>query len=346
MALGVAGPYLSTQYAYTGSQSLVVSGTSSGGHRRRVRGNARQFVHGIGLRDDPGNADRQRDGLLEIVFLQLVGQPDRFASTAPNSITILTASSAAGGPLAGSVGNPGWNHFYTTAVAPAGAAYMEAQVETYGWAGEQRGLLRRRRTRADPRRALRVLPSSNAASISNSGTLTVGPANTVTVSGTFTQTSTGTLDLQLGGAPSTGELRLRQRHRAAATLAGTLKADVVNGYSPATTDTFTPIEFASETGSFATERCPAARVTSSPPPSASRTSRSAPPRPRCSPPPSMRRRACTPSRPTCWASTWPTGTRTPGRPRPQQMLTAAGLDIYRFPGGSAADDFHFNIADN
>ena len=52
--------------------------------------------------------------------------------TAPNSVAVLTASSAAGGPLAGSVGNKGWNHFYTTAVAPAGTAYMEAQVETAG----------------------------------------------------------------------------------------------------------------------------------------------------------------------------------------------------------------------
>ena len=28
------------------------------------------------------------------------------------------------------------------------------------------------------------------------------------------------------------------------------------------------------------------------------------------------------------------------------MAAAAGLDIYRFPGGSAADDFHFNVANN
>ena len=28
------------------------------------------------------------------------------------------------------------------------------------------------------------------------------------------------------------------------------------------------------------------------------------------------------------------------------MVTAAGLDIYRFPGGSASDDFHFNVANN
>ena len=30
----------------------------------------------------------------------------------------------------------------------------------------------------------------------------------------------------------------------------------------------------------------------------------------------------------------------------QQMTAAAGLNEFRFPGGSAADDFHFNVADN
>ena len=30
----------------------------------------------------------------------------------------------------------------------------------------------------------------------------------------------------------------------------------------------------------------------------------------------------------------------------QQMATAAGLEMYRFPGGSAADDCHFNVANN
>ena len=30
----------------------------------------------------------------------------------------------------------------------------------------------------------------------------------------------------------------------------------------------------------------------------------------------------------------------------QSMVEAAGLNIYRFPGGSASDDFHFNVADN
>ena len=128
--------------------------------RRGVRGNARQLVHDIGLRDDPESADRQRDGLLEFVLLQLVEHPDQLLRRAPNSIAILTASSATGGPLAGSVGNQGWNHFYTTAVAPSGTAYVEAQVETY--AG-RRGHRRSTSTISNldrPRRAPKVLPTS------------------------------------------------------------------------------------------------------------------------------------------------------------------------------------------
>ncbi len=72
----------------------------------------------------------------------------------------------------------------------------------------------------------------------------------MTVGGAFLQTSTGTLDVQLGGGPSTGNFGLVNVSGAAA-LAGTLKTDIVNSYSPATTDSFTPIEFASESGSFA-----------------------------------------------------------------------------------------------
>ncbi len=85
--------------------------------------------------------------------------------------------------------------------------------------------------------------------------ITVGPSNTITTGGTFTQASTGTLDIQLGGAPSSGSFRFRQRN-GAATLAGTLKSDIVYGYTPSTTDSFTPIEFASESGTFATYSLP------------------------------------------------------------------------------------------
>ena len=184
-----------------------------------------------------------------------------------------------------------------------------------------------------------------AGSIANGGTLTVGPANTVTISGTFTQTSTGTLDLQLGGAPSTGSFGLVNAAGAAA-LAGTLRSEIVNGYSPTTTDTFTPMGFASRSGSFAQETLPSgpgyrfnAAVTFT------NVVLSAAP--------------TTPLTATVNASTalHPVTTNLLGinstywdseavTVQTQEMATAAGLDIYRFPGGSASDDFHFNVADN
>src|SRR6516162_7032826 len=53
----------------------------------------------------------------------------------PNSVTILTSNSAAGGPIAGSVGNQGWNFFSTTAVAPANAAKVNFVLETGAYTG-------------------------------------------------------------------------------------------------------------------------------------------------------------------------------------------------------------------
>jgi autotransporter-associated beta strand protein len=182
-----------------------------------------------------------------------------------------------------------------------------------------------------------------AGSISNSGTLSIGPANTVTIDGGFSQASTGTLDIQLGGGPSTGSFGF-VNVSGAATLAGTLKADVVNGYAPSTTDTFTPVEFASETGSFAAETMPSGTgyafnaavtftnlVIGAAPTTALTATVNAATTPH----------AATTNLLGINLVYWDTET-----PQTGQMLTAAGLDIYRFPGGSAADDYHFNNADN
>ena len=186
---------------------------------------------------------------------------------------------------------------------------------------------------------------TTASSLSNSGTITVNPGETVT-SGTFSQTSTGTLDIQLGGAPSSGDFGLLNV-TGLATLGGTLKADLVSGYSPSTTDTFTPIEFAQRVGDlfqlFASQRfgLPVHR---------SRHVYEC--RDQCRPHDAgqLHDQCATPTspppRPTCWASIWSTGTNQPGTAQTQQMVTAAGLELYRFPGGSGSDDFHFNVANN
>ena len=211
-----------------------MSGADSG-VSRAVHGNARQLVHGIGLRDDLGNqsADRQRDGLLEFAVLRFVGHPDQFLRRAEFDYH---------------------SHRLQRDGRPAGRQRGQSGVEPFLHDG--RRAVGRRLRRGASRHLFRrgtaggsvycddvaLGPSAagpsnfTAGSISNSGTLTVGPTNTVTIGGAFTQTSTGTLDVQLGGAPSTGSFGF-VNVSGAATLAGTLKADIVYGYSPSTTDT-------------------------------------------------------------------------------------------------------------
>src|ERR1700676_1066604 len=53
----------------------------------------------------------------------------------PNQIVVLSGSSATGGPLPGSVGGEGWNHFFTTAAAPGNAATVKVQLTTYSGGG-------------------------------------------------------------------------------------------------------------------------------------------------------------------------------------------------------------------
>ena len=162
---------------------------------------------------------------------------------------------------------------------------------------------------------------------------------------TFTQASTGTLDVQFGGAASSGEFGLIDI-AAGACMAGTLKSDLVYGYTPATTDTFTPIEFASETGGFANYSLPSnstyrfagavtfSNVVISAAPAASATATI-----------------------SASAGAHPVTTNLLGinlafwddklvTSPTEQAVTAAGLTQYRFPGGSASDDFHFNVANN
>ena len=231
---------LSTQYAYTGSQSLDLSGLGYTAVQLVAATAGNSYTTSV-YAMTPAALTGSAAVYLNLYFFNSSYSQITTADTTPNTLTMLTASSATGGPLAGSVGTPGWNHFYTTAVAPAGTAYMEAQVETYGCAATAAVYFDDLTLGPTPAGAT---GSSKlvATSISNSGTLSVGPANTVTISGTFAQTSTGTLDIQLGGGPSSGDFGL-VNVSGAATLAGTLKADIVNGYSPSTTDTFTSIEF-------------------------------------------------------------------------------------------------------
>ena len=254
-------------------------------------------------------------------------------------------SSATGGPLAGSVGNQGWNHFTLTDVAPANAATVDAVVEAGAFGSPGTGTVYWDALKFGPTAAGKS--NFTAAGISAiCGAITVGPTNTVTSNGTFTQTSTGSLDIQLGGAASTGDFG-SVSSTGAASFAGTLKSDLLYGYIPTATDTFTPILYPSETGSFASLQMPGATgvqlaaattftnvtIAAAPtaPVQASINTSSASP---VLHPVSTNLLGVNLA---WWDIALPT-TQT------QQLVQAAGLQAYRFPGGSSSDDYHFNTA--
>ena len=229
-------------------------------------------------------------------------------------------------------------------MAPAGAATggsgrYHPDRHRHRW---RIGLLGRCPVRALRPGLVRVLGSS----ISNSGTITVGPSITVSTGGTFTQTQAERWTFNSAGAPSSGafgfvnvsrrgdagrhtqigpRLRLHaldDRHLHSRSSSPAIRAPLPiyslpssSTYQFAGAVTFTNVVISA---------APATAVTS-----------------------------------TINANTnvdavatnllginlayWDdqlTTTQT------QQMVTAAGLNLYRFPGGSASDDFHFNVSDN
>ena len=332
--------YLSNEYAYTGAQSLVVSGSNSAngtnaGIIQQTAATAGETyvasVYAMTPASSPLSGAVQAS--LQVIFYS--SSDTQIGST--DSLTMFSPPCATGGPLAGSVGNQGWNHFYMTAFAPSGTAFASALIELYA-AGTASGSVF-----CDDLEFGTAASQLAAATIFNSGTLSVGPANTVTVGGAFLQTSMGTLDVQLGGEPSTGNFGLVNISGSAA-LAGTLKADVVDSYALATTDTFTPIEFASESGSFANLTLPSgsgyqfhASVTftnvmvgAAPTTALTATVNAST---------TLHAAAANLLGVNMLDSDSDVATT-----QTEQMTAAAGIDIYRIPGGSGSDDYHFNVA--
>jgi hypothetical protein len=86
--------------------------------------------------------------------------------------------------------------------------------------------------------------------LNNLGSLVIGTGVTVGVGGNYTQGSAASLDCHLGGAGAGqfGSLAVT----GTATLDGTLKATLVNGYVPHSGDTIPVLTFASRSGDFAT----------------------------------------------------------------------------------------------
>lgn len=335
--------YLSTQYAYTGSQSLVISGQNSGVSQAFTVTPGAGYTLSVYAMSPAGNPlSGNIGGEIQLLFFDSSGtQLSSFSP--PNQIVVLNGSSATGGPLAGSVGNQGWNHFSTTVTAPATAATVRVQMATYSGGGTFGGAVYFDAVKFGP--AATGPSQLTSGSLTNNGTIIVGPTNKITVSGAFTQSSTGALDVQLGGAPSTN-VAGAMAVAGAATLGGTFKSELLYGYTPSTTDSFTTVTYASETGTFASYVLPSgAGYTIAAAPSFTNVLVSAAPTAAVT----TTVNAATILHPVATNllginSTWWDSAAVSSQT--QQMAMAAGFKLYRFPGGSSSDEYHFNISNN
>ncbi|HVA50299.1 MAG TPA: DUF4214 domain-containing protein [Pirellulales bacterium] len=90
---------------------------------------------------------------------------------------------------------------------------------------------------------------NTAGDFANSGSLTLGGA--LAVGGNFTQTSAGTLDVQIGGSPTSGNFG-QVAVTGSATLAGNFNVSLVNSFTPVAGQDYPVLKYTSATGSFAT----------------------------------------------------------------------------------------------
>ena len=337
--------YVSTQFAHTGAQSLQQYGPNSGVLESFAVTPGVSYTGTVYAMTPGDNELTGPEGaFLQVMYYDANGNLIS-SYTPPNSVEILNSASATGGKLTGSVGNQRWNDFSTTTVAPADAATVNFVLETgayTGLPGTAGGAVFWDDPQFGPTAA--KASTASAVNITNNGTINIGAGDTVAASGTFTQTKTGTLDIQLGG-PLASRLYGTLSSAGVARLDGTLKAALASSYTPALTDGFNVVTYPRVTGTFATYKLP----------SGSNFSFAAAVNP------TYVGLGAVPTRPATTVNTgavlgavstnmlgvnlawWDDQLTTA---QTQQMVAAAGLTAFRFPGGSSSDDYHFNVSSN
>jgi hypothetical protein len=337
--------YLSTQYAHTGAQSLQESGPNSGVLESFSVTPGVSYTGTVYAMTPANNPLTGPEGaFLQVIFYDANGKQISPYSP-PNSVTLLTSASTPGGPIPGSVGNQGWNFFSTTAVAPSNAATVNFVLETGAYTGRPGtagGAVFWDDAQFGPTAVNGAKVS--AGSLSNSGTITLGAGAGVTSAGTFTQAKSGTLTVQLGGAPASG-LYGSLSAAGSATLGGTLQAKLVNGYTPSIGDGFVVVHYASATGNFSAFKLPSGSgYAFAPAVNPTYVGMSTLPAPLSATVNTSSVVGPVSTNMLGVNLTWWDDKLTTGQT--QQMVQAAGLDAFRFPGGSSSDDYHFNVAAN
>jgi hypothetical protein len=326
--------YVSTAYAHTLSQSLVESGSNAGVDQ------SFSVTPGVGYSGSAWALDPSTANLTgaQGLFYNLsfsdaggntIGSPSVF-------IPLVTANSAL---------NTWINSKTGILVAPANAvkANLYIQIGPYsGLSGTSGGSAYLDDVAFGPTAVNSA--SVTATSISNSGNIGIGAGDVVSATGAFTQTGTGNLSSLLGG-PAASNLYGSLTAGGAATLAGTLSATVAGSYSPSVNDGFNLLSYASLTGGFSSIQLPSSGsytfqssvnptyVGISALPTSLSTTISA----------STKGATATNNLVGVNIDYWDNLLTTP---QTQSMVEAAGLSLFRFPGGSASDDFHFNVANN
>ncbi len=324
--------YVSTAYAHSGSESLLESGSSGVQQSIAVAAGVTYSASVYALTPASNRITGDQGAFLQLVFTNASGG----TLTAGQAwVTALSSSSMAGTWIKSSVNE----------TAPAGAVslIMYLQAGPYnGNTGTAGGLAYLDDAVLGP---LAINGAAlRAASVTNSGTINIGGGDVVSTTGAFAQTASGNLITQLGG-PAAGGFYGSVTSGAPASLAGTFQCVVYGGYTPTISDGFSVITYPGESGSFSSVKLASASGyqfadTFSPTYfgiSALPVTLSATVNAGTSIAASTNNLVGVN---TAWWDDQLTTTQT------QQMVQAAGLHLYRLPGGSSADDFHFNVAHN
>jgi predicted chitinase len=88
--------------------------------------------------------------------------------------------------------------------------------------------------------------------LTNAGSITLGDGSTLSAPGGYTQTSTGSLNIQIGEPPMMPQVARFSSEGAEISLAGTLAATYVNGFSPTNGQSFLLIDSGPRIGAFDT----------------------------------------------------------------------------------------------
>jgi hypothetical protein len=333
--------YVSTTFAHSDAQSLQQSGANSGVNDTvPVTPGVSYTASAYAMTPSTSKLTGPEGAFLNFFFYNASG-----TQIGSKSVTVLNSNSAAGGPIAGTVGAQGWNYFTSTAVAPSNAATATVafQAGAYtGISGTAGGTVYWDDAQFGPTAPVAAVVT--AANILSGSTISIGAGDSVTTTGTFSQTSSGTLAIQLGGPPA-GLFYGVLTSGGTASIDGTLSVTLANGYTPSVGDNFSLLTYPSETGTFATVQLPTSSsytLVSSVNPTYTSVA----------------------ALPTALLTTVNAGavvgaasTNVLGvnlafwddkltTAQTQSLVQAAGLDTFRFPGGSSSDDFHFNVAAN